>query len=445
MRMPGQLSINDLKWREKNDALEEGHRVFLALLDLIGRGVDDLEQIEQHEMLTAELEGVSNRFTREFFQYWSQDQNLRVQFTLQRGLPGDPAPFNEGWVIRTRIQDPRHGHSTSFDERSAGFVWFFSFLVWFSQIRQQYGEHLIVLLDDPGLSLHARAQADLLRYIEERLAPSYQVMLTTHSPFMIDAANLSRARTVEKVATDTMTGQPQPTGAGLGTKVGDEVLSSDHDTLFPLQAALAYRISQPLFVGDYSLLVEGPSEILYFQWFKRKLASLGRTSLDDRWVITPSGGIDKIAAFLSLFTLNQLGVAVVTGALSSGKSSGLDPRGSGLLRQGQVLTMDAYAAKGEAGIEGIIGRRAYIDLVQQAFSLSPEQMKPLGKPGKEAVPLVKEIEQFFTTLPQPIAKFDQYRPAEFLIQQSLQFDLPGLGQALDGFESLFRDLNAMLN
>ena len=57
MRMPGQLSINDLKWRQENDALEDGHRVFLALLDMIDRGVDDLEQIEQHEMLTAELEG----------------------------------------------------------------------------------------------------------------------------------------------------------------------------------------------------------------------------------------------------------------------------------------------------------------------------------------------------------------------------------------------------
>ena len=447
MRMPGQISINDLKWRQENDALEDGHRVFLALLDMIDRRVDDLEQIEQHEMLTAELEGVSNRLTREFFDFWSQDQSLRVQFTLQRALPGDPPPFNDGWVIRTRIQDPRQEQSTNFDERSAGFVWFFSFLVWFSQIRRRYGEHLIVLLDDPGLSLHARAQADLLRYIEERLAPSYQVMLTTHSPFMIDAAKLSRARTVEKVAIDTMTGQPQPqpTEAGLGTKVGDEVLSSDRDTLFPLQAALAYQISQPLFVAEHSLLVEGPSEILYFQWFKRKLASLGRTSLDDRWVITPCGGIDKIAAFLSLFTPNQLRIAVVTGTLSSGKGSAPDSRGSRLLRQGHVLTMDAYAAKGQAGIEDIIGRRAYIELVQQAFSLSPELMKSLGKPEKEPAPLVKEMEQFFNTLPQPIVKLDQYRPAEFLIQQSMQFDLPDLGRALDGFESLFRDLNTMLN
>ena len=387
----------------------------------------------------------SNRLTNEFFSYWTQDQNLKVQFLLQRAMPGDPAPFNEGWVIRTRIQDPSQGHSTNFDERSTGFVWFFSFLVWFNQIRRRYGERLMVLLDDPGLSLHAKAQGDLLRYIEDRLTPSYQVMLTTHSPFMIDAAKLFRARTVEKLATDTTNSQPQPTEASIGTKVGDEVLSSDRDTLFPLQAALAYEISQPLFVGDHSLLVEGPSEILYFQWFKRKLASLGRTSLDDRWVITPSGGIDKIAAFLALFVPNQLHIAVVTGALSGAKGSDVDPRSFGLLRQSRVLTTDAYAAKGEAGIGGIIGRRAYIELVQQAYSLSPELMKSLGQSGKEPVPLVKEMEQFFNTLPKPIAKFEQYRPAEFLIQQSMQFDLPDLGRALDGFESLFRDLNTMLN
>ena len=212
MLMPGQISINDLKWRQENDALEDGHKVFLALLDMIDRGIDDLEQIEQHEILTAELEGAYNQLTNEFFSYWTQDQNLKVQFLLQRALPGEPAPFNEGWVIRTRIQDPRQGHSTNFDERSTGFVWFFSFLVWFSQIRRRYGEHLLVLLDDPGLSLHARAQGDLLWYIEDRLAPSYQVMLTTHSPFMIDAAKLSRARTVEKFAADTTTSQPPAHG-----------------------------------------------------------------------------------------------------------------------------------------------------------------------------------------------------------------------------------------
>ena len=101
LRMPGQLSVNDLRSRLRNDNLEEGDKVFLALLAMIGRSVEDLESIEQHEMLTAELEAASNRITQEVFRYWTQKPRLRVQFLLQEALPGDPAPFNEGWILRT--------------------------------------------------------------------------------------------------------------------------------------------------------------------------------------------------------------------------------------------------------------------------------------------------------------------------------------------------------
>ena len=42
----------------------------------------------------------------------------------------------------------------------------------------------ILLLDEPGLSLHAKAQEDLLRYFEKELVPYHQLIYTTHSPFM---------------------------------------------------------------------------------------------------------------------------------------------------------------------------------------------------------------------------------------------------------------------
>lgn len=32
---------------------------------------------------------------------------------------------------------------------------------------------MILLLDEPGLTLHAKAQADLLRYFEEELKPHH--------------------------------------------------------------------------------------------------------------------------------------------------------------------------------------------------------------------------------------------------------------------------------
>ncbi len=68
---------------------------------------------------------------------------------------------------RSRCSDPGdHDRPT----RATGFVWFFSFLVLFSQVKKSHGDNILLLLDEPGLSLHAKAQSDLLRYFKEQLA-----------------------------------------------------------------------------------------------------------------------------------------------------------------------------------------------------------------------------------------------------------------------------------
>lgn len=421
----------------------------MALLETVGRSVEDLKRIDQHEMLTAELEAASNRISQEVFQYWSQNQSLRVQFQLQRALPGDPPPFNEGWIIRTRIQNARHVDSINFDERSTGFVWFFSFVIWFNQIRNNLGENLFLLMDDPGLSLHANAQADLLRYIEERLAPNYQVMYTTHSPFMIDASKLYRARTVENVFTPVNDGEMPGAGPDQGTTVGDSELSTNPETLQPLKAALAYEVSRSLITAEHTVLVEGPTEVLYFEWFKRRLASLGRTTLDDRWAVTPGGGIDKVGAFITLYAGKDLGLAVVTDSATV-KGSAPDARDSELLQHGHVLIFDKYtrgnsSGNPEADIEDLIGRKNYVDLTRLAYNLEPDDMRPIERSGNSSAKVVSEVSDFMTSLPQGPGRFDRYRPAEFLIQQGADFSLPELDRALDRFESLFKDLNDMLN
>src|SRR5882762_4200515 len=102
-----------------------------------------------------------------------------------------------------------------------------------------------VKLDEPGLSLHARAQADLLRYINEQLRPYYQVIYTTHSPFMIDADELLSARTVEDVVKKEKQ-KGEEIEILLGTKVSTDVLSTDPDTVSPLHRVLDYEITQTL-------------------------------------------------------------------------------------------------------------------------------------------------------------------------------------------------------
>ncbi|MCF7962595.1 MAG: AAA family ATPase [Pirellula sp.] len=441
MRMPGQVSLSDLESRP-NAKEEPGNQVFLALLGMIGQDLASLKSLTTFEHLQGQLEAASNKITRDIFRYWSQNRSLRVQFRFEQGLPGDTPPFNSGYVMRTRIENTRHGVTTSFDERSSGFVWFFSFLVWFSQIKKTYGESLIILLDEPGLALHAKAQSDLLRYFEEQLAPKYQVVYSTHSPFMVDPSNLLRVRTVEDVYNEGKASFDDSND--LGTKVGDDVLSTDRDTLFPLQASLGYEITQTLFVGEHTLLVEGPSEVLYLPWFSRKLEAMNRTGLDRRWVITPCGGIDKIPAFLSLFGGQKLHIATLVD-FASGQKGQIDRiRRNKLLQDGHVFTADAICGQSEADVEDIIGRRSYIAIVNECYGLKAKQSLPAKKPANAPVRVVKEVEEHFRTIAITGDEFDHFRPSEFLTQKGTAYTPEGLDSALERFEKLFQDLNSLL-
>jgi predicted ATP-dependent endonuclease of OLD family len=219
-RMSGQVSLESILHKKRNSQLDHDDQVFVALCDLVGVPVERIAELTQFEQMNSRLEAASSRITREIFEFWSQNKHLKVQFRVDAGRPGDPPPFNAGNVVRTRIFNQHHEVTVSFDDRSTGFVWFFSFLVLFSQVQKTHSSNLIILLDEPALSLHAKAQSDLLRYIEERLAPTHQVVYTTHSPFMVPAHNLTAVRTVEDVVIERPDGQVEV----RGTKVGDKVL-----------------------------------------------------------------------------------------------------------------------------------------------------------------------------------------------------------------------------
>jgi len=438
-RLPGQVSIDELVRKKSLSELDHSDKVFLALLDLAGTGLDEIDEMDKFEELVAELEAVSNRLSREIFEYWSQNKHLDVEFRFDHALAGDPPPFNKGNIFRIRIKNRRHGVTVSFDERSAGFVWFFSFLVWFSQVKKNYGENLLILLDDPALSLHARAQADLLRYINEKLRPHHQVIYTTHSPFMIDPENILSVRTVEDVVIEENI---------QGTKVGDKVFSTDADTLFPLQTALGYNITQTLFVGKHTLLAEGPSDLLYLKWFSNELQKSGREYLDPRWVIAPCGGIDKIASFIALFRGSKLNIAVFTDFHGGQKKKVRNLKESGLLRRGHVFTAEMYVDQDEADIEDLLGRSLYISLVNRCYSLKTKSNMLPGEKACDAPPrVIQEVERHFSTLPSSkIPEFEHYPPASFLMENTaeLRDSLPDINQALDRFEKLFRDLNRLV-
>ena len=296
-QMKGHDNIDALRSRRDSNSLQDSDYPLLGLLALASIDLDQMTSPQRTEALIAKLEAAENRLTEKVLAYWSQNRHLRMAFDIRPGQPGDPEGMTSGMNILGRVRDTKHMMSTALGTRSRGFVWFFSFLAWYSDLCQK-GENLILLLDEPGLSLHAKAQADLLNYFEKELKPNHQLIYTTHSPFMVDPRHFDRVRIVQDLSIDSESDDLPD--EQQGTKVIKDVLEATSDSLFPLQGALGYEIHQSLFIGPNCLVVEGASDLLYIQSISSLLQKKGKAGLSKDWTITPVGGSGNVPAFVAL-------------------------------------------------------------------------------------------------------------------------------------------------
>jgi len=299
-------------------------------------------------------------------------------------------------------------------------------------------------LDEPGLTLHGKAQADLLRYIEEELLPHHQVIFTTHSPFMVPADKLDTVRVVEDVVVRSGV---RPVVEG--TKVRSDVMATDRDTLFPLQGALGYDLTQSLFVGKNTLLVEGPSDILYLQALSAALKRRKRDGLDPRWVICPSGGLDKVRSFVSLFGGNQINVAVLTDLAKSDKKKVEDLKRSQILSTEKIHTFEEFTGKDESDVEDVFEPELFSRIVNGAYGLATKHAlskTKLQNAAENVVRQVKQTEALFNVMPETIPTFDHFTPASWLISNPgiLDTDEAGVSSTLDRAEQIFKVYNSLL-
>ncbi len=441
--MQGRISIDALLQRRQKGELTGPDRVFLALLELGGTSVDAISRIERSEELIADLEDAARPITDEIAKFWSQERDLRISFHLYPGRPQDPSPFDRGLVFETRIVNTKTNLSLNFEERSTGFVWFFSFLVWYSDVRKRYGDDLLILLDDPGLGLHAKAQWDLHRYMREKLVPQYQLIYTTHSPFMVNPERMQWVRTVEEVSTPTADG-----GVDFaGTKVGDEILSTDQDTLLPLQASLGYRIMQDMARDRKKLLlVEKSADVIYLDWFSARLHERGRGGLNRAWTMVPCGDLVRLATLVGLLANDTGGFAVLL-SLSQKDPSIIDrPELAQMLEKCHSFPLRRYAEPVDSTIEDLMGSTTYLTLIDLCYKIPRRQRLAKHLRPSTSAPIVETVTKLMNETGMVPGKFDTLIPAEYLLRSGDKKlrKLPGIVEALSRFEELFMDLNRCL-
>lgn len=439
-QMRGCDNIEALKQRSDAGTLEKPDHPMLGLINKARLDLETLLKPERTRDLKNKLEGAGNHLTKSIVKYWSQNKHLQMRFDVRPAQPQDPEGMRHGTNIWAEVYDTRHQVTTELGTRSRGFVWFFSFLAWYGDVQREK-QNVILLLDEPGMSLHGKAQGDLLRYFEEELVPNHQVIYTTHSPFMVDAKRFDRVRIVQDRSVDTEDELPPDEE---GTKVTVDVLEASDDSLFPLQGALGYDISQSLFVGPNSLIVEGVSDLLYLQVLSGVLEAAGREGLSPRWTITPVGGSDKVPTFVALLgSQKRLNVVTLIDFQKKDQQAIENMWRRKLIAKKQVLTYADFVEADEADVEDVLGTTLYVELVNAEYKDSLDA-PTTGKALTSKSPrLIRRLEEYFADHPlKGGVVFNHYRPARYLTEHIGDVTIPA--RVLDRFESICKAVNERL-
>ena len=439
-QMEGQVNIEALKQRQTDKQLRPADHPMLGLIALADLEIDQIINSQKTQELKNQLEGAGNYLSRQILKYWSQNKHISLRFDVRPAKAGDPPGLQTGTNLWAEVYDSAHLVTVRVGTRSRGFIWFFSFLAWFSQ-QKSAGSQIILLLDEPGLFLHAKAQRDLLDYIDTELK-GHQVIYSTHSPFMVDVKHFDRIRIVRDRSMEE--DKPLPKDEE-GTKVFTDILKADPGTLFPLQGALAYDITQTLFVGPHSLIIEGASDLVYLPALNDWLSREKRTPLDRRWTLSPVGGVDKVPTFVALFRAQEgLNIATLLDLQKKDQQKIDNLYKQQLMKQSHVLTYADFTKTKEADIEDMFDPQFYVDLVNDAYK--DDLHAPLVLANLPHHPrIIVRIEEHLKANPlKNNVAFNHFRPSAHLAQHIAIWGPKFDNATLDRFEEAFKALNALL-
>jgi 5S rRNA maturation endonuclease (ribonuclease M5) len=280
------------------------------------------------------------------------------------------------------VSDDRRPEEVKLESRSTGLQWFLSFFLVF--LVESRGEHAnaILLLDEPGHSLHPLAQRDLSAFFAN-LSKTNQIVYTTHSPFLIDADRLERARKVY-------------IGADGTTKATDNLRYEEGNdrnsgAAYAVHSALNLSISESLLVGCEPVIVEGRADQIYMTTIKTLLISGGLITPGRELVFPPGGGTRTARTVASILTGRDDSLPFM---LLDGDTMGLRMRTelqSSLYSEKKelVLNTDDFVGFEKSEIEDLMPPALIADVIDRWIRAPAEEFQYALKEGHPIVPQIE--------------------------------------------------------
>lgn len=296
-------------------------------------------------MLGTDLEGdidtvvreVSNKASKEIIGAWDEIferklVNKRIEFSWDIDPDRDNAVYIEPFII--------DGQSKYLlRERSAGFRWFFSFLL-FTQFRRasKQGRPTIYLFDEPAANLHSGAQMKLLDGFTKICGDDDLIVYSTHSHYMVNPIWLEKAYIVENLAIDLSSDEvdqfsTQPNNIKATPYKRFVAQNPSRLAYFrPVLDALRHRVSPLEFRGP-AVFLEGKYDFYPFVYLQERL---GEPAL----ACFPVNGAGDMGALITLFRGWAIPFVVLLDADAAGKRERTRYVRDYDLSDDQVLTLD---------------------------------------------------------------------------------------------------------
>ncbi|MBU6431545.1 MAG: AAA family ATPase [Patescibacteria group bacterium] len=260
---------------------------YQAVQDFIKLAEIDIERLKTEtddKNIDNYLDGKSANVTGDFLTYWTQ----KVDGVSQVKIVAERKHDDKGYYLNFFVKDD---DSKKYPEqRSKGFLWFLSFYLRLNaESLEKKDIGAVILIDEPGSYLHSKAQADVLKILENKIAKDNQVIFSTHSSDLIDPKRLNRVRLVLNKR-------------GAGTKI-NKLTARDPgdvdfaDALSPIVAAIGKDLGKGFdLVAKKNVLLEGISDYYYLSALRDKTDF----KLGQDIKLIPMSGVFKIEYMASL-------------------------------------------------------------------------------------------------------------------------------------------------
>ncbi|RLE44594.1 hypothetical protein DRJ16_01975 [Candidatus Woesearchaeota archaeon] len=342
-----------------NEYLEnkEKYKTFKNLFRLANLDVERVKNISNPHGRKLLFRNASAKITGMINEFWKQE---KVNVNLD--IDGDK--------ILVFVEDEYGAKADPPSKRSDGFRWFLSFYINFMAGTKGELKNAVLLLDNPGWVLHPSGQKNLLDALEE-IAETNQIVISTHSPFLIDKNKLERIRIVKREA-------------NVGTKVYEKFWDSPYDSLQQIRVAIGADISDSLFGHKNNIVVEGYSDKVYLETMNEYLKRKKKETIDTNKVtIIGAGGADKILYLVAWLNAEKYNSLALLDADNEGRKviQEIENRNIEINKDSDILILneisDDFKGK-DMEIEDLIDEEFYNMAVNKAYRDIFESK--LGKP-----------------------------------------------------------------